>query len=83
MNSYPNVIIGNNLRNTQNICRDFVKNNSIQTIKRLGQCQFRIEANGKVYWIMHKGYYEEWCKGRTYYLDGILMHSGYRLKEQK
>lgn len=80
MSNYPIVMVGNNLKNTQLIFKDFVRNNPIKTIKRLGQCNFKIETNGKEYWIMHKCYYEEWCKGRTYYLNGKLMHSGYELK---
>lgn len=82
MDNYPHVIIGNNLRNTQRICRDFVKTNPIQSIKRLGQCMFEIESNGKEYWILHQSYYESWCKGKTYYLDDKLMRSGYEVKEQ-
>lgn len=82
MVDYPYIIIGTNLKNTQMICRDFVKNNPIKSIKRLGQCQFKIESNGKEYFILHQSYYEQWCKGRTYYLNDQLMHSGYELKEQ-
>ena len=83
MNNYPIVIIGNNLKNTQAICSDFVENNSIKTVKRFGQCKFKIETDENEYWIMLEDDYVQWCKGRTYYLDGKLMHSNYELKEQK
>lgn len=83
MSNYPYVIIGTNLRNCQMIYRDFVKNNPIQSIKRYGQCQFKIKSNGKEYWIIHQSYYEIWCKGKTYYMNDKLMHSGYEIKEQK
>lgn len=83
MNEHPIVVIGNDLREVQDLYRKFAQQNSIHSFERKGQAKFKIESNEREYWIMHKSYYEEWCKGRTYYKDGKLMHSGYELKEQK
>lgn len=83
MSEYPIVIVGENLREVKKLCREFAEQNLINGIERKGQAKWKINSNGKEYWILHRSYYEEWCKGRTYYKDGILMHSGYELKEQK
>lgn len=83
MKDYPIVIVGWDLKDVQNICREFIKNNLINSIERKGQAKWKIISNSKEYWILHKSDYEVWCKGRTYYKDGKLMHSGYELKEQK
>lgn len=83
MNDYPNLILGKSLREVQDICREFVSKNTINGIERKGQAKWKINSNGKEYWIMHQIYYEEWCKGRTYYIDGKLYHSNYELKEQR
>lgn len=81
MSKYPIVILGYDLRETQEICRKFVRDNSINSVRRIGQCEFKFEVNGNEIWIMHKSCYDEWCKGRTYYYDEKLMHSGFELKE--
>lgn len=80
MSEYPIVIVGTDLITTQNICREFVKSNPINSIERKGQAKWKIISNGKEYWIMHENCYEEWRKGRTYLLDGQKMHSGYPIK---
>lgn len=80
MNEYPTVIVGINLRDVRNICIEFAKNNPTCNIERKGQAKCKITSNSKEYWVIHKCYYEEWCKGRTYYIDGKLYHSGYELK---
>lgn len=84
MSKYPIVILGENLKETQNICREFVRQNPVNSVERKGQAKYKFTSNEKEYWIMHKSYYEEWCKGRTYWKNGKLMHSGYEeLKGQK
>lgn len=82
MNEFPIIIVGENLRDVQNICREFAKNNPIHSIERKGSARWKIISNDKEYWVLHRSDYAEWCKGRTYYKDGKLMHSGYELKEQ-
>lgn len=37
--------------------------------------------DGNVHHFMSGHRYSRWCKGRIYYMDGKLYHSGYELKE--
>lgn len=83
MSDYPIVMVCMDLRDVQNTCREFAKNNSIHGIERYGIAKCKIISNGKEYWILHKSVYREWCKGRTYYRGGKLMHSDYEVKEQR
>lgn len=38
--------------------------------------------DGREVWVMPAIKYEEWCKGKTYLLDGELYHSGYPVKRK-
>lgn len=38
-----------------------------------------ITDDGNTHWYMSERRYYTWCKGRTYFLDGHLMHSGYAI----
>lgn len=83
MSKYPRIIYGYDLRETQYMCKQFMKDNPTAKVKRVGQWEFKFEVNGEETWIMHHTHYEEWCKGRTYYNDGKLMHSGYPIESEE
>ena len=38
--------------------------------------------DGREVWVMPAIEYEQWCKGRTYLLDGERYHSGYPVKRK-
>ena len=38
--------------------------------------------DGREVWVMPAIEYEQWCKGRTYLLNGECYHSGYPLKKR-
>lgn len=41
-----------------------------------------ITDDGNEHIFMGGKRYREWCKGRTYMLNGVLMHSGYPFKKE-
>ena len=51
---------------------------TINTVKSSVICK-----NGDVHYFLSRHMYSEWCKGRTYILDGELYHSDYKVKEVK
>lgn len=82
MSEYPIIIVGDSLKDVQDLCREFAKNNPVHGIERKGQAKYKIISNKTEYWVMHRSYLEDWCKGRTYYQNGKLMHSGYPIEEK-
>lgn len=81
MKNDVSVIVELTYRHLINTFRQFIKDNE-DDIVRIKKYPMQIDLiNGLSVYFLTSHQYEIWCKGRTYYRDGIKYHSDYRLKE--
>lgn len=73
------VIVCGYARDLTQTCFDYVEKNKEQVFRFYTKNYIGIAElkNGDEVWIIPSSIYKNWCKGRTYMIDGKKYHSGY------